>query len=178
MQQAGGAVAIDSALGRGTRVSMILPRSSEVVVGEARAPAGAAGLGRRATILVVDDDSEVRAATIAMVQDLGHQVLIARTGAEALALVKAGQPIDILLTDLVMPGRMSGVELARAAGAAAPALRIAITTGYPGHRDLVRSPFPVLPKPFTRIELEAMIRTLLEPGVTLLEPGVAPRGAA
>jgi two-component system NtrC family sensor kinase len=171
MQQSGGAVAIDSAPGRGTRVSMILPRSSEVVAGDARAPAGALAPGRRATVLVVEDDSEVRGTSIAMVQDLGHNVLIARTGAEALALVTAGQPIDVLLTDLVMPGGMSGVELAMLAAAAAPALKIVITTGYPGHPDLLRSQFPVLPKPFTRLDLDAMIRSLVE-------PGVAPLGAA
>ncbi|HUI97290.1 MAG TPA: ATP-binding protein [Xanthobacteraceae bacterium] len=171
MQQSGGAVAIDTAPGRGTRVSMILPRSSEVVAGDARALAGSPLPVRRATILVVEDDSEVRGTSIAMVQDLGHHVLIARTGVEALALVTAGQPIDVLLTDLVMPGGMSGVELALLAAAAAPALKIVITTGYPGHPDLLRSQFPVLPKPFTRLDLDAIIRSLVE-------PGVAPLGAA
>ncbi len=171
MQQSGGAVAIDSAPGRGTRVSMILPRSSEVVASDTRAPAGSIGPGRRATVLLVEDDSEVRGTSIAMVQDLGHNVLIARTGAEALALVAAGQPIDVLLTDLVMPGGMNGVDLALLAAAAAPALKIVITTGYPGHPDLLRSQFPVLPKPFTRLDLDAVIRSLVE-------PGVAPLGAA
>jgi len=121
---------------------------------------------------VVEDDDEVRGTSIAMVQDLGHQVLIARTGAEALALIKAGNPIDVLLTDLVMPGRMSGVDLAAAAAAAAPSIKIVITTGYPGHPELLRSQVPVLPKPFTRADLDAIIRALLEPS------GLAPVGAA
>ncbi len=172
VQQSGGAVAIASAPGRGTRVSLLLPRSSEAVAGDTRALASAAAPGRRATVLVVEDDAEVRGTSIAMVQDLGHQVLIARTGAEALALIRAGNPIDVVLTDLVMPGRMSGVELAHAAVAAAPAIKVVITTGYPGHPELLRSELPVLAKPFTRVDLDAIVRTLLEP------PGLAPVGAA
>lgn len=96
-----------------------------------------------------------------MVQDLGHQVLIARTGAEALALLEAGNPIDILLT-----------ELAQAAMAAAPSIKVVITTGYPGHSDLLRNHLPVLPKPFTRIDLDLMIQSLIEP------PPLAPVGVA
>jgi CheY-like chemotaxis protein len=126
----------------------------------------------RVTVLVVEDDAEVRGTSIAMVQDLGHQVLIARTGDEALALIKAGNPIDILLTDLVMPGQMSGVALAEAAAAVAPAIKVVITTGYPGHSDLLRSQVPVLPKPFTRLDLDTMIRAQLEPH------DLAPVGAA
>ncbi len=172
VQQSGGAVTIASALGSGTRVSLLLPRSSDAVASDARTLAGAAAPARRATVLVVEDDAEVRGTSIAMVQDLGHQVLIARTGAEALALIQAGNPIDILLTDLVMPGRMSGVELARAAAAAAPALKVVVTTGYPGHPDLLRSELPVLAKPFTRNDLDATIRALVD------QPGLAPVGAA
>jgi CheY-like chemotaxis protein len=170
-QQSGGAVAIASAPGRGTRVSLLLPRSSDAVAGDARALAGSAAPARRATVLVVEDDAEVRGTSIAMVQDLGHQVLIARTGAEALALIRAGNPIDVVLTDLVMPGRMSGVELAQAAAAAAPAIKVVITTGYPGHPDLLRSELPVLAKPFARHDLDTTIHALLE------QP-LAPLGAA
>jgi CheY-like chemotaxis protein len=97
-----------------------------------------------------------------MVQDLGHNILIARDAGEALALVKEGNPIDILFTDLVMPGGMSGVDLAKEATALAPALKVMITTGYPGHADLLRNDFAVLPKPFTRLDLELMIRSLIE----------------
>ena len=171
-QQSGGAVAIASAPGRGTRVSLLLPRSSEVIAGDARALAESAAPGRRATVLLVEDDAEVRGTSIAMVQDLGHQVLIARTGAEALALIRAGNPIDLVLTDLLMPGRMNGIELAAAAAAAAPAIKVVIATGYPSHPDLLRSRLPVLPKPFTRQDLDAMIRALLD------QPGLAPLGAA
>jgi two-component system NtrC family sensor kinase len=171
-QQSGGAVAIASAPGRGTRVSLLLPRSSEVIAGDARALTESAAPGRRATVLLVEDDAEVRGTSIAMVQDLGHQVLIARTGAEALALIRAGNPIDLVLTDLLMPGRMNGIELAAAAAASAPTIKVVIATGYPSHPDLLHSRLPVLPKPFTRQDLDAVIRALLD------QPGLAPLGAA
>src|SRR5262249_34259738 len=74
VQQSGGAVAIDSALGRGTRVSMLLPRSPEPVASDARAHGGGAAPAQRATVLLVEDDAEVRGTSIAMVHDLGHQV--------------------------------------------------------------------------------------------------------
>jgi two-component system NtrC family sensor kinase len=172
VQQSGGAVAIDSTLGRGTRVSMLLPRSAEAVASDMRAHAGSTAPTGRATVLLVEDDAEVRGTSIAMVQDLGHQVLIARTGAEALALIKAGNPIDILLTDLVRPGQMSGVALAEAAAAVAPGIKIVVTTGYPSHPELLRSQIPVLPKPFTRQDLDTMIRAQLAP------QDLAPVGAA
>ncbi len=111
---------------------------------------------------MVEDDPEVRKTSIAMLQDLGHHILIARNGAEALALVKAGNPIDILFTDVVMPGGMSGIELANQAVARCPSLKVLITTGYPGHAELLRNEFAVLPKPFTRLDLELLIRALIK----------------
>jgi two-component system, NtrC family, sensor kinase len=161
VQQSGGAIAIDSEPGRGTRVSMFLPRSSEGIAGESDPLAGMPRIGRPATILIVEDDPEVRKTSIAMLQDLGHHVLIARNGTEALALVKAGNPIDILFTDVVMPGGISGVDLAKQAIALSPELKVLITTGYPGHAELLHSEFGVLPKPFTRVELELSIRSLV-----------------
>ena len=99
---------------------------------------------------------------MAMLLDLGHQVLIARDGPEALALVRAGNPIDILFTDVAMPGGMSGIALAEQTVATLPGLKVLITTGYPGHPELLRNEFAVLPKPFTRLDLELLIRSLVE----------------
>jgi CheY-like chemotaxis protein len=162
VKQSGGCISIESEIGRGTRVSMFLPRSSELVAKVSDSLTAIPKLSKPATILIVEDDPEVRRTSIAMVQDLGHNILIARDAAEALALVKAGNPIDILFTDLVMPGGMSGVDLAKQAVAVAPALKVMITTGYPGHADLLRNNFAVLPKPFTRLDLELLIRSLVE----------------
>ena len=160
--QSDGSVAIHSEIGRGTRVAIFLPRSSEIIAEDGDPLAAMPNLARPATILVVEDDPEVRKTSIAMLQDLGHQILTARNGAEALALVKAANPIDILFTDVVMPGGMSGIELANQAVAVSPALKVLITTGYPGHAELLRNEFAVLPKPFTRLDLELLIRSLIK----------------
>jgi two-component system NtrC family sensor kinase len=165
VKQSGGCISIQSEVGRGTQVLMFLPRSSELVAQESDPLAAIPKLSRPATILIVEDDPEVRRTSVAMVQDLGHNILIARDAGEALALVKEGNPIDILFTDLVMPGESSGVDLAKEATAIAPALKVMITTGYPGHADLLRNDFAVLPKPFTRFDLELMIRSLIEHSV-------------
>ena len=162
VQQSGGSISIRSEPGCGTRVSMFLPRSSEAIAGEGDPLAAMPRTSRPATILIVEDDPDVRRTSIAMLQDLGHQILIARNAAEGLALLQAGNPIDILFTDVVMPGGMSGVELANEALARSPALKVLITTGYPGHAELLRTDFAVLPKPFTRLDLELLIRSLID----------------
>jgi two-component system, NtrC family, sensor kinase len=161
-KQSGGTVAIRSEVGGGTQVSIFLPRSAERIADEGDAHDVAPAPQRAATILVVEDDPEVRKTSIAMVQDLGHHVLIARNGAEALALLKAGNPVDLLFTDVVMPGGLSGIELANEAIALSPHLKVLITTGYPGHAELLRHEFAVLPKPYTRLDLELMIRSLAD----------------
>jgi two-component system, NtrC family, sensor kinase len=162
VQQSAGSIFIDSEVGRGTRVSILLPRSEEALAAEGSPLAGMPKLGRQATILVVEDDPEVRKISMSMLLDLGHHILIARDGPEALALMRAGNPIDILFTDVAMPGGMSGIELANQAVSIQPALKVLITTGYPGHSELVRNEFAVLPKPFTRFDLEPLIRSLID----------------
>jgi two-component system NtrC family sensor kinase len=160
--QSGGSISIHTEVDRGTQISIFLPRSPETIAEDGNPLAAMPKLERPATILVVEDDPEVRKTSIAMLQDLGHHILIARNGAEALALVTAGDPIDILFTDVVMPGGMSGIELANQAVARCPSLKVLITTGYPGHAELLRNEFAVLPKPFTRLDLELLIRALIK----------------
>jgi signal transduction histidine kinase/CheY-like chemotaxis protein len=162
VQQCAGSIAIDSEVGRGTRVSILLPRSAEPIALESDALAGLQQLGRPATILVVEDDAEVRKTSVAILHDLGHSILLARNGAEALALLTAGDSIDILFTDIMMPGGINGIELAKRAVAARPGLKVLVATGYPGHAELLHSDFLVLAKPFTRVDLQRAIRTLLD----------------
>jgi two-component system, NtrC family, sensor kinase len=162
VQQSAGSIFIDSEVGRGTRVSILLPRSEEALAAEGNQLGVMSKLGRQATILVVEDDAEVRKISMAMLLDLGHHILIARDGPEALALIRAGNPIDILFTDVAMPGGMSGIELANQAVSIQPTLKVLITTGYPGHPELLRNEFAVLPKPFTRFDLELLIRALVD----------------
>jgi hypothetical protein len=125
-------------------VSLFLPRSSGVVAEDIDPLAAIPKLNEPATILIVEDDPEVRRTSVAMVQDLGHHILIARNAGEALAI--------------------------------APALKVMITTGYPGHADLLRNDFAVLAKPFTRLDLELMIRSLIEHPMeaVAISPGLQP----
>jgi len=174
-KQSGGSVSIESQVGRGTQVSIFLPRSSEAIAEDGDPLATMPKLERPITILVVEDDPEVRRTSVAMLQDLGHQILIARNATEALALIQAAEPIDVLFTDVVMPGGISGIELANAAVAVSPTLKVLITTGYPGHVELLRNEFAVLPKPFTRLDLELLIRSLINPpGQERLDSGSPP----
>ena len=162
VQQCGGSIFVESAVGQGTRVSVFFPRSQEPIAAEPDALQRVQKLNRPITILVVEDDAEVRNTSTAMLHDLGHSILLARNGAEALALLGAGDPIDVLFTDVLMPGGMDGVELAKQAVAARPELKVLITTGYPGRSSLLHSGFVVLPKPFTRVDLDRLIQALVE----------------
>jgi len=106
---------------------------------------------RRLTVLAVDDDALVLMSTTAMIEDLGHDVLEATSGREALETLDAGAVVDLVLTDQAMPG-MTGVELAQAIHARWPGLPVVLATGYsdlpPG------SPaFPMLGKPFSEQDL-------------------------
>ncbi len=119
-QQSGGDLRIASEPAKGTRVTLLLPRASAT-----QAPAEAAAAQR---ILVVDDEADVRTLTAEMLEEDGHDVLVAAGAEEALRLLEE-QPVDLLLADYIMPG-MNGVELLRRAAQVQPGLRVMLVTGY------------------------------------------------
>ncbi len=165
VRQCGGAVVIDSAPGQGCAVTLFLPAAS----GEAaRAAAPDQDLPQEAMlaahVLLVEDDPEVRAVTETLLADLGCQVTTASDAAAALVRLDAGEAFDLMLSDIVMPGGMNGVELARAVQVRRPDLPILLTTGYAGERfDDGRGPvtWPVLRKPFRSEELSTLLRDTL-----------------
>ncbi len=130
VKQSGGHVRIDSEVGRGTTVKIFLPT----------APIGAqpaepqdnprAMPGGRETVLVVEDDAQVRRLTTTRLEDLGYRVIQCADGAGAMDVLGSAQPIDLLFTDVVMPGGLNGHELAGAARRRRPNLRILLTSGY------------------------------------------------
>ena len=165
-QQLGGGVRVDSEAGRGTIVTVFLPRATSVAP-EAVTPHA---MGRRrqtrerslAGILLVDDDPEVRAVAAAMLREAGHTVIEAGSGGAALErLDEDAASIDLLIADLVMPG-MNGFELARAAREDRPNLPVLFITGF---ADIARSEEAahetVLQKPFRAEELTAKIADVL-----------------
>ena len=160
-EQSGGRMRLSSRLGEGTRVEIWLPRAGAV------GPRGAAGLSdgdlngatlRPCVVLAVDDDSLVLTNTAAMLEDLGHQVLVAASGSEALALL-AEHAVDLVITDYAMP-QMTGLELAREIEARRPGLGIVLATGYaelpPGDGEDI----PRLAKPYSQAELARLLADL------------------
>ncbi|WP_076859651.1 hybrid sensor histidine kinase/response regulator [Bradyrhizobium mercantei] len=141
--QADGRVEIASALGKGTTVSIYLPR------GTAAAKPTAAGhsVGGSATVLLIEDNPAVADASIGLLEQLGYTVRWASNAEAALSEVDANG-IDVVFSDIVMPGRMDGLKLARAIRERKPDLPILLTTGYSESARDARSDFPVLRKPY------------------------------
>ena len=116
-----------------------------------------------ATILIVDDNDDLRELAVVIVEDLGYRVLSARSSEEALAVIQGGAPVDLLFTDIVMPG-FNGFDLARAAKAIRPDLRVIYTTGYSSRvpEERGRTFGPIVYKPYRPVRLAAEISRLLE----------------
>jgi PAS domain S-box-containing protein len=167
VRQSEGQVAIESVAGAGTRVCLYLPQAGPAARPPAPVPAPEpAAPGRGETVLVVEDDAEVRALAVAMLRDLGYAVATASSGPEALALLadRGAGAVDLLFTDIVMPGGMSGVELGRAAEALHPGLKVLLTTGYAAEvltHGAAAPRFPLVQKPYKRADLARRLRAAL-----------------
>ncbi|MGN7837136.1 PAS domain-containing protein [Stenotrophomonas sp. 22385] len=168
VKQSGGHVLVDSVPGAGTSITLLFPRSA-VELPEA-AQTEQRGLGGyemqdEATVLVAEDNDDVRAYTVDTLRQLGYRVLEAHDGPSAIRLLeRTDVSVDLLFSDIVMPG-MSGWELAKRAQAQKPALRVLFTSGYP--RDIDASGaagrnIAILGKPFTRSDLARSIRGSLQ----------------
>ena len=165
-KQSKGHVAIDSAPGEGTTVTLYVPRSLEAPArseaGET-APAGANGAGR---ILVVEDDEDLCEVSSSLLQINGYDVVTAADGPSALARLESGARFDLLFTDLVLPGGMNGAEIAEAAKRLQPAVKVVYTTGYaeiPGVEGGAADPDSfLLKKPYEPEALLGKVRLLLE----------------
>ena len=168
VRQSGGHIAIASEPGRGTTVTLHFPRLARAAADGEEAPeAGSAPAGRPSeTVLVCEDDPDVRAYSAEVLRELGYEVLEARDGAAALSLLEQkGPAIDLLLTDVVLPGGMSGAAVAEVARRIAPALPVLFTTGYARNAILPadgEDGTAVLTKPFTYADLASRVRTMLD----------------
>jgi CheY-like chemotaxis protein len=163
--QSGGLLHIASEPGQGTSISLFLPGAVGDIEEKPASIAvnGALPNHRRRTVLVVDDDPLVCTGTAAMLEDLGHVVIEASTGLEALDTLRANGDIDLVITDHAMPG-MTGTELARRIRGTHPSLAIVLATGYAelpqgeGH-DLA---LPRLSKPYGQEELALAVARACE----------------
>jgi PAS domain S-box-containing protein len=164
VKQSEGHIEIDSALGRGTSVRIYLPRSFEKVAEVVPKAAQAIRKGSE-TILVVEDDLAVQATTVDILAGLGYRVLKADNASMAMGIIDSGVAIDVLFTDVVMPGPLDSPELARRAKRKYPELKVLFTSGYT-QDAMIRGgrldpDVNLLGKPYGREQLCEKIRSLL-----------------
>jgi PAS domain S-box-containing protein len=163
-QQSGGGLVLGSALGQGTEAAIWLPRAVAepgAASAEGGGPAGLTRTERPMRVLVVDDDAMVVAGTAMLLEDLGHQAVLAASGAEALRLLATDPRIDLVLTDFAMP-EMNGLDLAERLRAERPGLPVVLATGYAALPATAGAWLPRLNKPYGQAELAAMVARVTE----------------
>ena len=168
VKQSGGHVKIYSEAGHGTTVRIYLPRlvdgdAEEVAAGDDRAPEGS----HDETVLVCEDDDDVRAYSVEVLRELGYRVLEARDGPSALDLLQRQEKrVDLLFTDVVLPGGMTGATLAVEGRALRPDLKVLFTTGYARnaivHHGRLDPGVELITKPFSYADLAARVRDMLD----------------
>jgi PAS domain S-box-containing protein len=174
VRQSGGHVSILSDLGRGTKVSLFLPRYHSVEITVADVPGVPIARGRHGeTILVVEDEDEVRAHTTGILRELGYTVVEAPNGAAALGVLERHKDISLLFTDVGLPGGMNGRQLAEEARRRRPRLLVLFTTGYARdsiiHDGRLDPGVVLIAKPFGFAALAEKLREMLEADVVTEE---------
>jgi signal transduction histidine kinase/CheY-like chemotaxis protein len=162
VKQSGGHIAIESEKGRGTTVWIYLPKAEGAIVPVADQRISESPKGGHGKILVVEDDSLVRAYVVAQIQSLGYTTLAAGNAQEALSVLRSSDPVNLLFTDVIMPGSMNGRELSIEALKLRPTLKVLFTSGYTENaidQDGRLDPgVLLLAKPYSRADLARMIR--------------------
>ncbi len=165
VKQSGGDVAIESEENRGTTVKLYLPRSGLPLSDFATAATSETMAGKGETILVVEDDEAVRTTVADTLVELGYRVLRASDGQSALTIIRSGVPIDLLFTDVVMPGPVPSTEMVRLAREILPGVRVLHTSGFTSnaivHGDRLDAGVNLLSKPYSREDLAEKLRHLM-----------------
>ena len=161
--QSGGALRIHSKVGKGTTAELWLPAAAGKVEAPDEADHQLPKQPRRASILIVDDEDLVRMATAEMLREMGHSVIEAASGSAALHRLSAGEDVDLLITDYLMPG-MRGSELVEDALNLRPGLPVLLLTGYANLAKGEAAGLPRLSKPFREADLAHAVAALLTEG--------------
>jgi len=166
VKQSGGHVQLYSELGHGTTVRLYMPQhAGEASAVAERAPTSIARAASGETVLVVEDDQRVRRVSVRRLRELGYAVIEADSGPAALLVLDREEPIDVLFTDIVMPGGMTGVDLAHESRRRRPELKILFTSGYAEPAAVKGSTLTTnvgwLGKPYSINELDAKLHELL-----------------
>jgi PAS domain S-box-containing protein len=164
VKQSGGHIKIYSEVGEGTTVKLYLPRvtqTEDVLATTSQA----ATRGGTEVVLVVEDDADVRETAVTLLSELGYRVLKAKDAASGLNVIESGVPIDLLFTDVVMPGPLRSTELARKAKERLPDIAVLFTSGYTEnaivHGGRLDAGVELLGKPYTRDQLARKVRHVL-----------------
>jgi len=165
VKQSGGHIQLYSEIGHGTTVRIFLPIPAAVAIrAAAEAPRAEPGASSRERVLVVEDDPRVRRVSVRRLKDLGHEVIEADSGPAALKLLTEGEPVDVVFSDVVMAGGMTGIELAQEVRRRWPKLKILLASGYADpaavQDGLVRTSAGWLAKPYSTRELQAKLNEL------------------
>jgi signal transduction histidine kinase/CheY-like chemotaxis protein/sensor domain CHASE-containing protein len=165
VEQSGGAARVESEIGRGTSITLFLPRGN----GAAREPRAVAdevvSAAVAAHVLLVEDDDEVAEVTTHLLREIGFEAERVKDGEAALAALGRDRKIELLMSDIVMPGGMSGLELARAVREHRPQLPVVLTTGYTQFTaQVVEEGLTLIEKPYRRDVLAASLRAVIERG--------------
>jgi len=174
VRQSGGHITVSSRPNEGTRIEIVLPRASApseacpAMQAPKQGNVVVAPSGSGETILVVEDNDDVRAFTSNSLRELGYAVLEARNAGLALEVLKSDTTLDLLFTDFGLPGQLNGKDLAERALEHRPTLKVLITTGYAGdvliQEGRLAPGIKLLSKPFSSAELASGVRELLEDG--------------
>lgn len=166
IRQSGGSVKIKSELGEGTTVRILLPASQKAETADPGGSNRSSDRGGTESILVVDDRPDVAQLARIMLEDAGYKVETAENGQQAIDIMDSGKHFSMLFSDLIMPGGMNGVSLARTLKQRFPKLKVLLTTGY-AEAELERTDaggteFDVISKPYTKTDLIRKIRIVMD----------------
>jgi PAS domain S-box-containing protein len=166
VKQSGGHTSITSEPGLGTMVRIHLPRAEAAQISAQEPPTATAAAGRNEIVLVVEDNDGMRDVIVRQLQSLGYRTVQARDGLAALTCLRGSAAVDLLLSDIVMPGGMDGWALAEAARHLRPAIKILLTSGFNGGTASPMNPdrvaIDLLDKPYRKGELARRVRGALD----------------
>jgi PAS domain S-box-containing protein len=171
--QAGGTVTADSKVGQGTTITLYLPYcADEQITSKDNSAAKAQYSQQQQTVLVVDDSAEVAEVTSSLFEHLGYETIYRDSAEAALKLLEAGTKIDLVFSDIVMPGTIDGVGLAREIRSRYPNLPVALTTGYSDAAKAAGPNLRILRKPFDTEALRDFIQDVTPPRLIRPASGV------